>query len=368
MSNKLALSAPDEYFNHQFALPHQVVASSDPNWRERCWISIFDTVKQDTVLTLGAGKFPNRDVMDNYAVLSRGGKQRNLRAARQLLPHNDKVFAGPLSIEVIEPFKQLRLRLGPNETDVEYDLTWHGSVAPALEGNHFEVNRGRVTHQITRYVQTGQIEGRIRCGDEEISVTPDRWWGVRDHSWGIRPMSRKEGDPPAAPPRWNFLAFCPIRFPDFSLHFYLFESKPGRPTHLSASIMRPDGAEEDNDEIQSVTHEFTWKEGAPLPTLAGGMIRITFFSGRVMDITVRGCEGRAYLKGGGYDWFFGRWWGENHIEHDVYDFAPDNMRGYNSHSSDHLIEATLDGQTGYGIIEYMMRRDYGAYGEAYARR
>lgn len=369
MSNKLALSAPDEYFNHQFALPHQVVASSDPNWRERYWISIFDTETQDTVLTLGCGKYPNRDVMDNYAVLSRGGKQRNLRAARQLLPHNDRVFAGPFSIEVVEPLKTLRMQLGPNDTDVEYDLTWHGSVPPALEGNHFEVNRGRVTHQITRYVQTGQLSGTIRCGDERIEVTPDRWWGVRDHSWGIRPMSGGQGDPPVASARWNFMAFCPIRFADFSLHIYLFEAQPGRPTHLTAAIMRPEGSGDHDDEIKSVSHEFSWRRNAPTQTMEQGRIRIEFYSGRTMEIALRGCEGRAFLKGGGYDWFFGKWWGEAHVEHDVYDLTDaGSIRGFNSHSSDHLIAAECDGQKGYGIIEYLVRRGYDAYPDAHYQR
>ena len=146
--------------------------------------------------------------MDNYAILSRGGKQRNLRASRQLLPFNDKIFAGPFSIEIVEPFKTLHMRLDKNETDVEYDLTWHGSVPPALEGNHFEVSRGRVTHQISRYVQTGQVSGTIRCGDEQIEVTPDQWWGVRDHSWGIRPMSGGQGEPlqpPCNGTSWHFV-------------------------------------------------------------------------------------------------------------------------------------------------------------------
>ena len=369
MSNKLALSAPDEYLNHQFALPHQVVASSDPNWRERYWISLFDTHSKDTVLTLGVGKYPNRDVMDNYAILSRGGKQRNLRASRQLLPFNDQIFAGPFSIEIGEPLKTLHLRLDKNETDVEYDLTWHGSVPPALEGNHFEVSRGRVTHQISRYVQTGQVSGTIRCGDEQIEVTPDRWWGVRDHSWGIRPMSGGQGEPPVASVQWNLMAFCPIRFPDFSLHIYLFESQRGRPTHLTAAIMRPEGSGEFDDEIRQVSHDFSWREQAPTQTLIGGQIRIEFYSGKVMEIDVKACAGRAFLKGGGYDWFFGKWWGESHVEHDVWDLTDTaSLRGFNSHASDHLIEATCEGQTGFGIIEYLIRRGYDAYPDAHFRR
>lgn len=369
MTNKLTLSPPDEYFNHQMALPHQVVASSDPNWRERYWISIFDTLGKDTVLTLGVGKYPNRDVMDNYAVLSRGGKQRNLRASRQLLPFNDKVFAGPFSIEVVEPLKTLRLRLEKNDTDVEYDLTWNGSVEPALEGNHFEVNRGRVTHQISRYVQTGQLSGTIRCGDEKIDVTPERWWGVRDHSWGIRPMSGEQGAPPVTSVLWNFMAFCPIRFPDYSLHIYLFEAQPGRPTHLTAAIMRREGSGAHDHEIKQVTHDFRWSDQAPIQTLVGGQIRIEFFSGQVMEIEIKACAGRAFLKGGGYDWFFGKWWGENHVEHDVWDLTDTaSLRGFNSHSSDHLIEANCGGQAGYGIIEYMVRRGYEAYADAHLKR
>ena len=44
------------------------------------------------------------------------------------------------------------------------------------------------------------------------------------------------------------------------------------------------------------------------------------------------------------------------------------LRGYNSHSSDHLIEARCNGETGYGVIEYLIRRGYGKYAEAHRPR
>lgn len=362
MTNRLLLSPPDEYMNHQFALPHQVVASSDPNWRERYWVSIFDTVAQDTVLSLGFGKYPNRDVMDGFAILSRGGVQRNLRAARQLLPDNATVWAGPLSAEVITPLERLRFRMAESDAGFGFDLTWDGSVPPALEGRHFEVNRGRVTHDIARFVQTGKVSGELRVGSEAIPMEPSRWWGVRDHSWGIRPMAPGPDDPPLASANWNFLAFIPIRFPSFSLHIYLFESQPGRPTHLTAAIMRPAGAEERDDEIRTVDHDFTWVEGAPVQTLAGGTLRITLYSGQVLEIAVRACIGRAYLAGGGYGTFQGKWKGEAHVEHDQFDLAnAAKMRGFHAHASDHLIEARCDDETGFGIIEYLVRRGYGKY-------
>ena len=33
------LTPPDEHFTHQVALPHAMVGSSDPSWRERYWVS-----------------------------------------------------------------------------------------------------------------------------------------------------------------------------------------------------------------------------------------------------------------------------------------------------------------------------------------
>lgn len=368
MSNRLTLSPPDEYFNHQVALPHQVVASSDPGWRERYWVSVFDTVAQDTVLSFGFGKYPNRDVMDAFAIASRGDLQRNLRASRQLLPDNDRIAVGPLSAEILTPLEKLRFRCADNEADIAFDLEWQASVAPVLEGRHFEVNRGRISHDLVRYVQTGQLGGRISIGGETIDVTPDRWWGVRDHSWGVRPMSAAPGEPPVASAAWNFLAFCPIRFPSFSLHIYLFEAQPGRPTHLTATIMRPPGGDEDDD-IQSVEHDFQWRENAPIQTLEGGTLRIGFFSGRTLEIDVRACAGRAFLAGGGYGFFQGKWMAPSHLEHDIFDLTDAaRLRDYNAHASDHLIEARCGDEVGYGIIEYLIRRGYAKYGEAHRKR
>jgi hypothetical protein len=64
------LTTPHEYFHHQAALPHAMVGSSDPSWRERYWISIQDTENRDTVLTCGIGQYPNQDVQEAFVVLA----------------------------------------------------------------------------------------------------------------------------------------------------------------------------------------------------------------------------------------------------------------------------------------------------------
>lgn len=369
MRDGFGLSSPDEFFNHQFALPHRIVASSDPGWRERYWISVFDTVDHDTVCSFGFGKYPNRDVMDAFVIVARAGVQRNLRASRQLLPHNDRIAAGPFSALINVPFEQLEFRLEDNPSGIRFDLRWSASVAPALEGRHFEVSRARVSHDLVRYVQTGVLSGTLVSGGERIEIDPDRWWGVRDHSWGLRPMSPLPGDPPLASVPWNFLMFCPIRFPSFSVHIYLFESQPGRPTYLTASIMRPSDAPEQDDAIRAVEHELRWEEGAPIQTLQSGTIRLDLFSGRNIEIALRACRGRAFLAGGGYGYFQGKWFGEEHLEHDVWDCSDETrLREYNAHSGDHLVEAECEGEIGYGIIEYLIRRRYPKYSEAHPPR
>lgn len=137
------LSPPDEYFTHQVAYPHAMVGSSDPSWRERCWISIQDTVGKDTVLTLGLGQYPNQDVQEGFAVLSTGGRQHNLRVARALSPHNDRMHVGPLRVEVVKPFEKLRFILDENASGLAFDITWISTFEPLLEGRHFQISRSR---------------------------------------------------------------------------------------------------------------------------------------------------------------------------------------------------------------------------------
>jgi hypothetical protein len=43
-----------------------------------------------------------------------------------------------------------------------------------------------------RFAQTGCWSGTLEVGGEQIAVTPDRWWGTRDRSWGVRPVGETE--------------------------------------------------------------------------------------------------------------------------------------------------------------------------------
>nr|WP_295469325.1 hypothetical protein [Mesorhizobium sp.] len=355
------VTAGDEGFSHQTSLPLMLVANSDPNWRERYWFSVQDIRNRSLILSGGFGKYPNKDVMEACAMLRHGDRQWNVRASRQLLPDPTAIAVGPFAVEVVEPFRHLRFRLAENASRVSFDLHWRADTPAMLEERHFEVNRARVTHDIVRYVQLGRIEGVIGIEDESFDLTLETGWAERDHSWGIRPMAPVPGDPPVASAEWNFLAFCPLQFPSFVLHIYLFEAQAGEPTHLSALVRRRDGRHGD-DQVVVIDHDLEWDHSMPVRTLVGGRLILRFRSGRSLDIDLQALAPRVYLQGGGYGVDQGNWKGESHLEYEMWNLADlDRLRDYNRGASDHMVEARCEGETGYGVIEYIVRSGHRKY-------
>ncbi len=363
------LSPSDEYFSHQISQPHALVGSSDPSWRERYWLSLQDTVAKDTVLSLGIGQYPNQDTQEAFVVHSKSGEQRNMRMARSLGRRRDEMAVGPLRIEIVEPMKDVRFILSDNPSGVEFDFHWKSDLEPILEGRHFQVSRTRVTYDAIRYVQLGRIEGQLSVDGSTTTLTPDRWWGERDHSWGTRTLPSTQGTPPGIRPEWRMLMFCPIQFEDFGVHFYLYEAEPGRPLHLSAAFSRRAGAPDEEDLIVHIDHDLVWDSSAAAPTLRSGIITLALHSGEKMEFKITAQEGRAHLRGGGYEgwngWFQGHWKGEDSFEHDTWDLTDrSQIYRYAKAGSDHMIEVEYAGQTGFGIMEYMVLPGYARYQEA----
>ena len=99
---------------------------------------------------------------------------------------------GPLSVEVLEGLRKLRIRCDENEWGLSADLTFTGSVAALEEPRTFIRRYGRVIQDVTRYAQVGTWEGTITAAGRTFDVTPDRWKGARDRSWGVRPVGEPE--------------------------------------------------------------------------------------------------------------------------------------------------------------------------------
>lgn len=362
------LSAADEFFTHQTSLPHAMVATSDPSWRERYWVSFQDAGSGDTVLTVGLGKYPNQDVFEAFMAFSHKGKQTNLRLSRTLLP-DATMGVGPLSVEIVEPLRELRFRLEENESGITFDVTFDATMDPLLEGRFFQVSRARTTYDAIRYVQHGRGRGTITTPEGTLELTPDTWWAERDHSWGTRPLPRAEGQPPGNRPEWKMLMFAPLQLPDFALHVYLQESAPGQPVHLSAGLVGPVGTDKEFPPIVGVEHDLVWDENAAAPTLVGGALVLTLLGGERIELGIEALPGRAHLRGGGYEgwngWKQGMWRGDNTSETDTWDLEDrSQFYRYAKAGSDHFVKVRHGDDVGYGVIEYMVLPGYGRYEEA----
>ncbi|WP_228790093.1 hypothetical protein [Nocardia farcinica] len=364
------LSAADEYFTHQTALTHAMVATSDPSWRERYWVSFQDTESGETVLTLGLGRYPNQDVMEAFACLSHRGRQTNVRLSRTLLPDSHGMQVGPFTCDIREPMRELAFTLSDNDSGLTFAITFTASFEPILEGRFFQISRARTTYDAIRYVQHGRATGWIRTPDgTTLEVTPQRWWAERDHSWGTRPLPRAEGQPPGERPEWRMLLFAPLQLPDFGVHLYVQESEPGLPVHLSAGIAYPPGDERTAPVIVGVDHDLEWEKDAAAPTLVGGTVTLLLHGGERLRLELAARPGRAHLRGGGYEgwngWKQGQWRGELTAEHDEWDLTERaNFYRYAKAGSDHLVRVRCGDAVGHGIVEYMVLPGYGRYQEA----
>jgi hypothetical protein len=135
------------------------------------------------------GLYMNMNVLDGFMAIQKprdggGIEQFNFRVSRALRPNLDETRVGPLSLQIVEPFKKIRLLWEPTDFPLDCDLEWTAFLPPAEEKHHFNRVDGRVFQDYHRYTQTGDVSGYITLEGDQQDVTA--WWGGRDHSWGVR--------------------------------------------------------------------------------------------------------------------------------------------------------------------------------------
>jgi hypothetical protein len=158
-----------------------------------------------------------------------------VRASRVLGDRSD-TSVGPFRVEVVKPLVSVRFILEPNEHGIACDLIWNGAIPAFEEPRQYIRKHGRVLFDTMRFAQTGCWSGTLEVGGERIAVTPDRWWGTRDRSWGVRPVGER---PPGAPVVFNqfYWLWSPVNFDDGCLHFDVNEYADGHRWHESGFIV-----------------------------------------------------------------------------------------------------------------------------------
>ncbi|MFI0353898.1 hypothetical protein [Actinomadura sp. 9N407] len=224
----MTLSPLDDYPVHQAPEVMRHVTTSDRNFYDRYYFNLHGC-SDELMLIIGIGQYPNLGVMDAFAVARRGPAHKVVRASRELGDDRMDTRVGPFRVEVLEGLKRLRVVLDDNEHGLSFDLTWEGAIPATLEPPHYLRWQERVVFDSRRLAQTGRWTGSVVIDGERIEITPDRWWGSRDRSWGIRPVG--EPEPPGIQVKNTgtfYWLYTPMQFEDHTILCIVQEDDKGR--------------------------------------------------------------------------------------------------------------------------------------------
>jgi hypothetical protein len=347
------LSPLDDYPIHQTPEVVRHPATSDRNFYDRYYFNL-GPCGDDLFLIAGVGQYPNLGVVDAFVAVTRKGQHHVVRASRELGTDRMDTAVGPIAVEVLEGLKRLRLTCEGGEGPIELDAVFEGSVPAHLEPRHYQRRNERVFFDTMRLAQTGRWTGRLRVGDEEFELTPDRWWGTRDRSWGIRPVGEPEpaGIAAAAEPQGFFWIYAPFQFDDHAIIAITQENADGSRVLEEAVRVWADPSRP-VDHLGRPEYDLEYTSGTR--SVERATLRFTEPNGKPLDVHVTPVVPLWLMLGTGYggmepDWRHGMYQGSLKVETRSYDLAaapPDSRFNL----VDHLARFEANGATGWGLFE-----------------
>src|SRR5262249_19960390 len=137
------LTKADDYPIHQTADPIAYVGTSDRNFYDRYFFNGYSR-DGETYFAAALGTYPNRNIMDGALSVIRRGRQYVVRGSRLLGLERMDTRVGPIAVEVVEPLRQLRLRVAPNEHSLAADLLFNARAGVIEEPRFHQRVKGRV--------------------------------------------------------------------------------------------------------------------------------------------------------------------------------------------------------------------------------
>lgn len=351
--NRKILTAWDDFPIHQTSEYIAHPATSDSNFYDRYYFNMH-ACSDEMFAIFGLGQYPNLGVTDAFLCVTTKEDYRVVRASKPLLDRAD-LQVGPIRVEIIEPLEKLRVVCEPNEFNIAMDVTWQSFMPAIEEQNQFLRTNGKITFDTQRFTQMGFWEGTLTACGQQWDVNPKNWWGIRDRSWGIRPVGEPDPDgirqgKHSLSGMWNHY---PMQFSDHTLLYMLNEENDGsRPLEEGRRIWKDPskpieylGAPEYKHQLHPGTRVIK-NSVIIFPNAPTGPIKIK-------------CTGLIpnYLSlGTGYgldeDWRHGLYQGPQEVvqgkEYKVSEIAPIAQYGV----VDQVGKYEYDGYTGYGLFEH----------------
>lgn len=317
------ITPADEYLIHQAPYTIDHVATSDRNFYDRYF---YNGYRRDggVFFALAMGVYPNMGIFDTAFSVVLDGRERFVRASRRLDGDRMNTKAGPISLQVLEPLRRVRIRVARNRWGITADLVAETRSLPVEEPHFFRRDHnGAITMDYTRITQHVSWGGRLTVDGHVFDLGQDTWWGCRDHSWGIRGIGGRDprGAPPPAPPQffWNW---APVNFEDLCTLYTVSEHSDGARWHQSGAILAP-YPDATHDEC-AVDHRLQFQPGTRW--IRGGRVTLRPPAGEPLELDFQPLY-HFLMKGVGYGepkWGHGMWVGPNEVTGGEYDLAAED--------------------------------------------
>jgi len=310
------LTKGDDYPIHQTPEP-VAYAGTDRNFYDRYFFNGYSH-NGEHFFAVALGVYPHLNIMDASFCVIHEGTQHNVHASRVFNMERMDTQVGPISINVIEPLQKLRIRVHENEYGIQGDMTFQAR-AGAIEEPRFIHRVGpRTLLDYTRLTQNGTYSGWFEVNGQRIEISPDRFLGTRDRSWGIRPVGAGDPQPLAPPSMLQFYwLWAPLNFNDCVTLYDINAGADGSPWHQNAMIVPLGGGEPKTMASSESVLEF--KSG----TRHAKSAMLVFHRGDNSDIKITlEPQFHFYMVGLGYlnpEWGHGVYKGDNVIGYESLD-------------------------------------------------
>ena len=204
----------------------------------------------------------------------------------------------------------------------------------------------------------------VVVGDETFEVTPDKWKGSRDRSWGIRPVGEFEppgihAGIPTMAGMWNY---CPMQFEDYSILYICHENNNGH-RELEEAVRVWHDPEKEFDYLGRPEHEHT--KNPETGFIDKGFVSFPDAPGGALNVEITPMTHVYVMVGTGYglepDWKHGMYKGKLCVENLTLDMNADKDRMFGL--CDNAANVVVNGgDVGYGLFEWGFFGPFERYG------
>ncbi len=223
------LFAADEYFGHQIPEPYPSVAVHHEHWRDSYYYGMHPRGGIGDAIILTMAHYPLRETLDSHEFSFIDGERLFAHFTRPYGDDPHSSVVGPIRVEIVEPFKTLRLTGDGAEAPVGFDITFTARTQPYALRRGTMKRGDEIIWDQSHFLQSGTLSGWYSRNG--VTKRVDDWWCQRDHSWGIRDHQRC--------PMWLWLA---IQLPDGMFAIWHWEYPNGARVFTDGCFAPADGS------------------------------------------------------------------------------------------------------------------------------